>query len=42
MTKPFLLLALAAAAFAQTPYLNPDLPAERRATDLVGPMTLEE
>ncbi len=42
MTKPVLLLALAATAFAQAPYLNPDLPAERRAADLVGRMTLEE
>ncbi len=35
--------ALAAAAWAQTPaYMNPDLPAERRAADLVSRMTLDE
>jgi beta-glucosidase len=36
------LLAFSAGALAQTPYLNPDLSAERRAADLVGRMTLEE
>jgi len=40
------ILGLAAAASAQTAgqpaYLNPDLPAERRAADLVSRMTLEE
>src|SRR5215471_15793287 len=35
------LFALAGAAAAQ-PYLNPDLPAEQRAADLVSRMTLEE
>jgi beta-glucosidase len=40
--KPLLILAFAAVAFAQAPYLNPDLPAERRAADLVSRMTLEE
>src|SRR5215471_18406148 len=35
------LFALAGAAAAQ-PYLNPDLPAEKRAADLVSRMTLEE
>ncbi|HKA02158.1 MAG TPA: hypothetical protein VKE70_36855, partial [Candidatus Solibacter sp.] len=34
---------LAALAHAQTPpYLNPDLPAETRAADLVARMTLDE
>ena len=42
MTKTLLLLAFATAASAQAPYLNPDLPAERRAADLVSRMTLEE
>jgi beta-glucosidase len=40
-----LLAALALAwlpALAQTPYLNPDLPAERRAADIVARMTLDE
>ena len=43
-TNPLsLLLLLSAAAFAQTaPYLNPDLPAEKRAADLVSRMTLDE
>src|SRR5215471_6443129 len=35
------LFALAGAAAAQ-PYLNPELPAEKRAADLVSRMTLEE
>ncbi len=39
----FLVCMLGAAAWAQTPaYLNPDLPAEQRAADLVSRMTLEE
>src|ERR1051325_10241428 len=43
MTKlAVFLLAFGAAALGQTPYLNPDLSAERRAADLVGRMTLEE
>src|SRR3954454_23432732 len=42
--KAFTVLPLAAlAAFAQpAPYRNPDLPADKRAADLVGRMTLEE
>src|SRR5947209_6593541 len=36
------LLAFVAGALAQTPYLNPDLPADRRAADLVSRMTLDE
>src|SRR5213082_1934634 len=41
--KPAAVLILASLpAFAQTAYLNPDLPAERRAADLVSHMTLEE
>jgi beta-glucosidase len=35
-------IGFAAMGLAQTPYLNPDLPAERRAADLVSRMTLEE
>ncbi|HXA50320.1 MAG TPA: glycoside hydrolase family 3 N-terminal domain-containing protein, partial [Candidatus Acidoferrum sp.] len=43
MTKLLVsLLAFGAAILAQTPYLNPDLPAERRAADIVSRMTLEE
>src|SRR5260370_38607923 len=34
--------ALFAQAAAQLPYMDPDLPAERRAADLVSKMTLEE
>jgi beta-glucosidase len=41
-----LYVVLASAAFAQppadAPYLNPDLPADQRAADLVSRMTLEE
>src|SRR5438309_7115483 len=42
--KALLVLPLmAATAMAQpAPYLNPDLPADRRAADLVSRMTLEE
>src|SRR5262252_3556054 len=40
--KPAMLLVLAAAARAQAQYLDPSLPAERRAADLVSRMTLEE
>jgi beta-glucosidase len=41
--KLTLCLVLAAAALAQPPaYLNPDLPADQRAADLVSRMTLEE
>src|SRR4051794_41971747 len=36
------LLAFSAGALAQSPYLNPDLPAARRAADIVSRMTLEE
>jgi len=43
---PALLLAVAARLSGQStdtpPYLNPDLPAEKRAADLVSRMTLEE
>ncbi|MDE3168006.1 MAG: glycoside hydrolase family 3 C-terminal domain-containing protein, partial [Acidobacteriota bacterium] len=44
MSKPLFLLAIAAVALAQTPadYLNPGIPVERRAADLVSRMTLEE
>jgi beta-glucosidase len=35
-------MAQSGAATDQPPYLNPDLPAEKRAADLVGRMTLEE
>ncbi len=41
MRFPALLLCAAAAASGQS-YLNPDLPAEKRAADLVSQMTLEE
>src|SRR5260370_40192668 len=34
--------ALFAQAAAQLPYMDPDLPAERRAADLVSRMTLDE
>src|SRR5215470_16858191 len=44
--KLTLYVILASAAFAQppadAPYLNPDLPADQRAADLVSRMTLEE
>src|ERR1700733_1930417 len=40
---PLVLLACSFAAWAQTPaFKNPDLPAERRAADLVSRMTLDE
>jgi len=39
--KIIFLLPMAAAMFGQ-PYLNPDLPAEQRAADLVSRMSLEE
>jgi Glycosyl hydrolase family 3 N terminal domain len=42
LMKSAILLLTAAAAFGQAPYLNPDLPAERRAADLVSRMTLDE
>src|SRR3954454_19479278 len=35
-------LLVGSLAFAQSAYLNPDLPAERRAADLVSKMTIEE
>src|SRR5204863_3459281 len=43
-TKKLAPLALISATLLgqQLPYLNPDLPAERRAADLVSRMTLEE
>src|SRR5215471_17626359 len=40
--KNAILLLAPAVALAQAPYLNPDLPAEKRAADLVSRMTLDE
>ena len=44
--RPLLLALLAVCLYGQTPdkaaWLNPDLPAEQRAKDLVSRMTLDE
>src|ERR1039457_959433 len=39
---PSLAFVLLAQSAGNEPYLNPDLPAEKRAADLVSRMTLEE
>jgi len=40
--KHFVFLTASDGLVAQTPYLNPALPAEQRAKDLVSRMTLDE
>ena len=40
--KHLVFLMASVGLVAQTPYLNPDLPAEQRAKDLVSRMTLDE
>ena len=40
--KHFVFLMASVGLVAQTPYLNPDLPAEQRAKGLVSRMTLDE
>jgi len=38
--KHFVFLTASVGLVAQTPYLNPDLPAEQRTKDLVSRMTI--